>query len=80
MLRDLLFKTESDKKYLADLEAILAGSEAPNDILCPSVREAMGDRAYYATVSEMCRRGRPVREAARQIKERALCLHLTGGR
>jgi len=79
MLRDLLFKTESDKKYLEDLEALLAESDLPSDILCASVRAAMGDKAYYGAVSEMCQRGRPVDEAARQIKERAICLRLTEG-
>ncbi len=78
MLRDLLFRTESDKQYLEDLEAILARSDVANGILCPGVREAMGDKAYYGTVSEMCQRGRPVHEAARQITERAMRMHLTG--
>lgn len=78
MLRDLLFKTESDKKYLEDLEAILAKSDVPDDILCISVREAMGDKEYYGTASKMCQRRRPVHEAARQMKERALCLRLMG--
>ena len=72
MLRVLLFKTESDREYLKDLEAIFAESDGSNDFLYPNVREAMGDKAYYETVSEMCRRGRPVHEAARQMKERAI--------
>ena len=76
MLRDLLFKSENDRKYLEDLEAIFARSAGPNDILCLNVREAMGDREYYGTVSEMCQRGRPVHETARQMKERAICLRL----
>ena len=79
MLRDLLFKTENDRKYLDALEDTLAKSEIPGVMIYASVREIMGDREYYGTAIELCQRGRPVHDAARQMLERASCLQLMEG-
>lgn len=79
MLREMLFQTESDIKYLEELEAVLAKTDVPEEILPNDIREVMGDREYYGAASEGCQLGKSVQEAASHMKELALALHLLDG-